>query len=175
MVNSPRFTLLQQHRLARPLVILLSVSTFISFLYLALAPTQHSHLVESIRVRWKLHGIVLKSGYLSRIPLDELVRLSHDIPRVRQSTIPQLIHQSYKDTTLPEDFKSYQKSWHAQHPSWIYQFWTDEVGLCMLVSLEGDAPPGATPPTAAMAPYACNLGATQDITNIAAFPLCWLD
>jgi hypothetical protein len=139
MVTSPRVTLLQHHRLARPLVILLSVSAITSVLYLAPAPTQRSHLVESIRVRWKLHGLSLRSGYLSRIPLDDLVRLSRNIPRVRQSTIPKLIHQSYKDTTLPNDFKDYQKSWNAQHPSWTYQFWTDEVRRSMPVSLVGNA------------------------------------
>lgn len=139
MVASPRIPLLQHHRLARPLVILLSVSAITSVLYLAPAPTQHSHLVESIRVRWKLNGLSLRSGYLPRIPLDDLVRLSRNIPRVRQSTIPKLIHQSYKDTTLPNDFKDYQKSWSTQHPSWIYQFWTDEVRLCMPVGPAGNA------------------------------------
>jgi hypothetical protein len=60
------------------------------------------------------------------IPVHELLSRLPQIPRVDNSSIPKLIHQSFKSRALPADFDSYQRSWLQQHPGWLYDFWTDE-------------------------------------------------
>ncbi len=85
---------------------------------------------EMLLRRLKLQEMEPKGPTPPRMPIDDLLQMLPDIPRVANSTIPKLIHQSYKTTSLPGDFRHYQKSWHRNHPTWLYQFWTDEVSRC---------------------------------------------
>lgn len=85
---------------------------------------------EMLLRRLKLQEMEPKGPTPPRMPIDDLLQMLPDIPRVVNSTIPKLIHQSYKTTSLPGDFRHYQKSWHRNHPTWLYQFWTDEVSRC---------------------------------------------
>jgi mannosyltransferase OCH1-like enzyme len=39
--------------------------------------------------------------------------------------IPRIIHQTWKDHDVPEQFRAAQASWRALHPEWEYRFWTD--------------------------------------------------
>jgi hypothetical protein len=61
-----------------------------------------------------------------KIPFTELLALLHEVPRIENGSIPRILHQSYKSTELPADFKKYQQSWFKNQPSWVYQFWTDD-------------------------------------------------
>lgn len=42
-----------------------------------------------------------------------------------QPHIPQIIHQTYKTSTLPPVWKETPKSWMRNHESWSYMFWDD--------------------------------------------------
>jgi len=42
------------------------------------------------------------------------------------STIPRIIHQTWKSADLPRDFRHWQKSWRDLHPDFEYRFWTNE-------------------------------------------------
>lgn len=39
--------------------------------------------------------------------------------------IPRLIHQTWKDASVPERFVAAQASWRRHHPAWEYRLWTD--------------------------------------------------
>jgi len=43
--------------------------------------------------------------------------------------IPKIIHQTWKNTTIPEEFAGYQKKLIELHPDWEYRLWTDEQNL----------------------------------------------
>lgn len=40
--------------------------------------------------------------------------------------IERIIHQTYKTTDLPEDWKDTPRHWQEAHPDWEYKFWTDK-------------------------------------------------
>ncbi|MDJ0581303.1 glycosyltransferase [Crocosphaera sp.] len=42
------------------------------------------------------------------------------------STIPKIIHQTWKTPDIPSEFYSLQQTWKEHHPDWEYRFWTDE-------------------------------------------------
>jgi Anp1/Glycosyltransferase sugar-binding region containing DXD motif len=39
--------------------------------------------------------------------------------------IPQILHQTWKDTAVPIAFSKYMESWKRFHPGWDFRFWTD--------------------------------------------------
>jgi inositol phosphorylceramide mannosyltransferase catalytic subunit len=39
--------------------------------------------------------------------------------------IPKIIHQTWKSSNLPENFRAYQKTWILHHPDWEYCFYDD--------------------------------------------------
>jgi mannosyltransferase OCH1-like enzyme len=39
--------------------------------------------------------------------------------------IPQIIHQTWKTSEIPDHWKEYQASWRRAHPGWEYRLWTD--------------------------------------------------
>ncbi|KAI9199485.1 nucleotide-diphospho-sugar transferase, partial [Polychytrium aggregatum] len=45
----------------------------------------------------------------------------------RTKVIPHIIHQSWKNQTLPKKFARWADSWKQHHPDWIYILWTDEM------------------------------------------------
>ena len=40
--------------------------------------------------------------------------------------IPKIIHQTWKDETIPERFAPMQKTWIEKNPDWEYRLWTDQ-------------------------------------------------
>ncbi|KAI9208644.1 nucleotide-diphospho-sugar transferase [Polychytrium aggregatum] len=42
-------------------------------------------------------------------------------------TIPSIIHQSWKNETLPKRFQKWSDSWKRHHPTWTYILWTDDM------------------------------------------------
>ena len=53
---------------------------------------------------------------------------SHLSQRLPQGTasIPRIIHQSWRSRKLEKFQTDWQKTWLANHPEWIYMFWTDK-------------------------------------------------
>ena len=41
--------------------------------------------------------------------------------------IPRILHQTWKDSEVPEVFSEYVASWRSCHPDWEYRLWTDEL------------------------------------------------
>ena len=41
-------------------------------------------------------------------------------------TIPKIIHQTWKTSTLPDNFKKWSQTIKDMHPTWEYKLWTDE-------------------------------------------------
>ena len=39
--------------------------------------------------------------------------------------IPRIIHQSWKTSSVPEEFRGFQERWRALHPGYEYRLWTD--------------------------------------------------
>ncbi|MEU6555906.1 glycosyltransferase [Streptomyces sp. NPDC046915] len=42
-----------------------------------------------------------------------------------QQKIPDLIHQTWKDTDVPPEWEAWADSWRQRHPGWGYRLWTD--------------------------------------------------
>jgi mannosyltransferase OCH1-like enzyme len=82
---------------------------------------------KAMQKHLQLQTMKEESEMLPQLKIRQLLRLVPMIPSIRGSSIPKIIHQSYKTTTLPQEFKEHRKSWPKHHPSWVYQFWTDEV------------------------------------------------
>ena len=40
--------------------------------------------------------------------------------------IPRILHQTWKDSRVPDAFADYVASWKGNHPDWEYRLWTDE-------------------------------------------------
>lgn len=43
--------------------------------------------------------------------------------------IPRIIHQTWKDHSVPEQFRSFQASWSRHNPGWTLRLWTDDDNL----------------------------------------------
>ncbi|MHA4812502.1 glycosyltransferase family 32 protein [Flavitalea flava] len=41
--------------------------------------------------------------------------------------IPKIIHQTWKDKDIPEDFRKMSLTWKKEHEDWEYCLWTDEM------------------------------------------------
>jgi len=39
--------------------------------------------------------------------------------------IPKILHQTWKNATLPPDLVTLQRTWQSHHPDWTYYLWTD--------------------------------------------------
>ncbi len=44
-----------------------------------------------------------------------------------QGTVPPLIHQTWKNDTIPDKWLPSKEHWVKFHPNWIYTLWTDEM------------------------------------------------
>ncbi len=47
------------------------------------------------------------------------------VPEKKHSSIPRIIHQTWKNADIPSDMKDFQRSWQQHHPDWMYCLWTD--------------------------------------------------
>ena len=53
---------------------------------------------------------------------------NHEIGRAQDVTsqpLPKIIHQSWKESNLPDDFGRWSQIWKDRHPDWEYRLWTD--------------------------------------------------
>lgn len=41
------------------------------------------------------------------------------------TSIPRVIHQTWRDREIPPGFRAFQESWTRHHPGWEYRLWTD--------------------------------------------------
>ncbi len=48
------------------------------------------------------------------------------------ATIPKIIHQTWKDTQVPDRWRDYVDSWKRLHPHWEYRLWTDKDARCFI-------------------------------------------
>lgn len=44
-----------------------------------------------------------------------------------EGAIPKILHQTWKNTTIPEDLTAYRQSWKEHHPDWSFVLWTDDA------------------------------------------------
>ncbi|MEZ4883083.1 MAG: glycosyltransferase [Chitinophagales bacterium] len=50
----------------------------------------------------------------------------------KNALIPKLIHQTWKDINIPEQYLPFQKSWQTYLPDWEYRLWTDDMNRAFL-------------------------------------------
>jgi hypothetical protein len=62
---------------------------------------------QVLRARLKLQILQDEADIVPQLRISQLLSLATKIPSIRGSGIPKIIHQSYKTTTLPADFKAY--------------------------------------------------------------------
>lgn len=41
-------------------------------------------------------------------------------------TIPRILHQTWKTSVVPDEWRDFQRTWKDHHPDWTYKLWTDE-------------------------------------------------
>lgn len=58
-----------------------------------------------------------------RVPVSSIFGFSES------SSVPRIIHQSWKDENVPLEYREWQQSWKDKHPNWKYNLWTDEMNL----------------------------------------------
>src|SRR6476661_4563148 len=39
--------------------------------------------------------------------------------------IPKIIHQTWKNESIPQEMATFQQTWKEHHPDWEYRLWTD--------------------------------------------------
>jgi hypothetical protein len=59
-----------------------------------------------------------------RLPSVKLGTISNSVDR--NSAIPRILHQTWKNHDVPMRWQPYQRSWQTHHPDWEYRLWTDE-------------------------------------------------
>jgi len=47
-------------------------------------------------------------------------------------SIPKILHQTWKDEDVPEDFSRMSLSWRNKHADWEYRLWTDEMNRAFI-------------------------------------------
>ena len=40
--------------------------------------------------------------------------------------IPKIIHQTWKNTNLPDNYKKWSNTWKTKNKDWKYMFWSDD-------------------------------------------------
>ena len=60
----------------------------------------------------------------NRLPADAS---QYDATAVEESSIPKLIHQSWKNESIPERFEDWPQTWKYLHRTWMYKLWTDKA------------------------------------------------
>ena len=53
-------------------------------------------------------------------------------------SIPKIIHQTWKDSAIPDSCQPYAHSWKHRHPKWKYKLWTDEDNRLFIRSRHPD-------------------------------------
>ena len=53
-------------------------------------------------------------------------------PSLKMTDFPKIIHQSWANESLREDYKKYSQTWKDLHPDYEYILWTDEDNLNLI-------------------------------------------
>lgn len=84
------------------------------------------YLISSV---WTLLTLLIVSGASDAITKAELPDPGTDLHPVRPQLIPKILHQTYKNASIPTIWQDAQASCLALHtePEWEYRLWTDET------------------------------------------------
>lgn len=74
---------------------------------------------------WTLLSLLVVDGSADAISRAELPAPGSDLIDSRTQMIPKIIHQTYKNETIPEVWQEPQASCLALHKDWEYKLWTD--------------------------------------------------
>lgn len=91
----------------------------------------YDHEIYEVLVQHIQNGLRLDlSPWIGQQPtaaagLHDMTASTKQVPEKSQASIPKLLHQTWKDATIPPDLKSFQRSWQSHHPDWQYCLWTD--------------------------------------------------
>ncbi len=61
---------------------------------------------------------------------DTVIKLPQ--PPILPGGIPGLIHQSWKNETIPATFHDWPSTWRTHHSEWHYHLWTDEDNRALI-------------------------------------------
>nr|POE65107.1 mannosyl phosphorylinositol ceramide synthase csh1 [Quercus suber] len=88
-------------------------------------------LVNSV---WTLLTLLVVDGSEDAISKAELPAPGSDLIDTRPQLIPRIIHQTYKNTSIPQPWQSAQQSCMMLHqdPEWQYKLWTDETAASFI-------------------------------------------
>lgn len=75
---------------------------------------------------WTLMSLLVVDGSADAISRAELPAPGSDLIDVRTQMIPKIIHQTYKNASIPDVWKEPQASCLALHDDWEYKLWTDD-------------------------------------------------
>ncbi|BCS25423.1 glycosyltransferase family 32 protein [Aspergillus puulaauensis] len=78
-----------------------------------------------IRSVWTLLSLLIEDGSADAIHRAEMPRLNSSFTDQRPQTIPKIIHQTYKNETIPDIWIDAQQSCVNLHPDYEYILWTD--------------------------------------------------
>lgn len=51
---------------------------------------------------------------------------AEEFPADGPTRIPKIIHQTWKNTQIPDHYVDWIRTWVEKHPDWTYMFWTDD-------------------------------------------------
>ena len=75
---------------------------------------------------WTLLGLLVATGREDAILRGELPAPNSGTVNDRPQLIPKIIHQTYKNDSIPEHWKGPQQSCLDLHPDYEYKLWTDK-------------------------------------------------
>lgn len=90
-------------------------------------------LVSFIVVTFLLHSVstlislLFEDASADAIPQSEIPALNSTVEDTRPHLIPKIIHQTYKNESIPQNWKAAQESCIDLHPDYKYILWTDAM------------------------------------------------
>ena len=91
----------------------------------------YDHEVYEIIVQHIQNGLRLDlSPWIGQQPAapaaqNDMTASTEQVPEKGHASIPRILHQTWKDETVPPDLKIFQRTWQSHHPDWQYCLWTD--------------------------------------------------
>ncbi|KAF1812014.1 hypothetical protein P152DRAFT_42162 [Eremomyces bilateralis CBS 781.70] len=83
---------------------------------------------------WTLLSLLVVDGSQDAISRAELPAPNSSLIDGRRQLIPKIIHQTYKNETIPEVWKEAQRSCIELHPDYEYKLWTDDSAREFIVA-----------------------------------------
>ncbi|GAB5554778.1 MAG: hypothetical protein Sapg2KO_43690 [Saprospiraceae bacterium] len=72
----------------------------------------------------------MRSAFTTIKKTPNVININPNIGLIEQeqpfTQIPKILHQTWKDKTVPSVYLAFQKSWQKHLPDWKYRLWTDE-------------------------------------------------